>query len=254
MTLMGIGVLRHEIEQHSRDGMHLGRNLELDARSLSYLVSESVTLKPAEWLAPIPTLDQGQLGSCTGNAGARHLAQLYGPADFTNIELHSLKLSGVDAVEDEDFAIELYHEATIADGFRGSYPPDDTGSSGLGVCKALKKAGLISGYHWATTARAWATMLQHGGTIIGTPWYNSWFEPDPDGFVDAGNWRRSGLAGGHEIYVEALEAWDNTDPAKCIIRFHNSWGDKWGDSGCGRMRMTTYESLKSQIDVKQFTR
>ena len=248
------GIVRWEVPQRSVPGMALGRHLELDARSLSYAVDEATIIKPAEWLAPIPTLDQGNLGSCTGNAGTRHLAALYGAADLAQIVLAGKTLSADDAIADEAFAVEVYHGATIKDGFKGTYPPDDTGSSGLGVCKALKSAKLISSYRWALSARAWATLLQSGGTIIGTPWFNSWFHPTADGFVDTGDWERSGVAGGHELYVEALEAWDDRDPDKCIVRFHNSWGDSWGDHGCGRMRLSTYQTLKSQIDVKQFVR
>ena len=52
----------------------LGRHIELDERSLGYRLQQSPTIKPAEHISPIPILDQGNLGSCVGNAATRHLA------------------------------------------------------------------------------------------------------------------------------------------------------------------------------------
>jgi hypothetical protein len=97
-------------------------------------------------------------------------------------------------------------------------------------------------------------LLQRGSIMFGTPWYNAWFEPDADGFVDAGGperWEPSGVAGGHEICVIALESWDERDPGKSVVRFPNSWNESWGVNGYGRMRLSTYNALRKQIDVKQ---
>jgi hypothetical protein len=256
MPLITNGRLLHEYEEQVHPGMRLGRHQELDARSLSYLAQAAppVPIKPMEWKPCIPTLDQGQLGSCTGNAGTYHLSQLYGTAGLGSVHLGGKTLSTSDAKANEQFAVELYHEATIKDGVQGTYPPDDTGSSGLGVCRALKAAKLITSYQWATSAEAFANLLQRAGCIIGVPWYESWFHPDSQGFVDAGNWESSGVAGGHEIYVEALEAWNASDLSQSVIRFHNSWGDSWGDHGCGRMRLSTYDGLRQHIDVAQAVR
>jgi hypothetical protein len=245
----------HRIEETPDNPYRLGRHIELDPRSLLYATAETPhPIKPLEWLAPIPTLDQGQLGSCVGNAATRHLAALLGVSGIAEAALAGKTLSATDARQDEQFAVEVYHESTVADGYPGTYPPTDTGSSGLGACRALKKAGLIHSYHWATTLRAWATLMQKGGTIIGVPWYEAWFSPSNDGFVDNGNWQDSGIAGGHEVYVEAIEAWDDQDPSKAIFRVHNSWGDGWGDHGCFRMRGSTYNVIRPQTDIKQFVR
>ena len=253
MTLVSNGVLLQRYDETPGD-LRLGRHLELDAHSLAYTVEEleaKVPIKPQEWMSGLKTLDQARLGSCTGNAGTYHLAQLYG-ADLSAIKLNGLSLTNYDAVADEKFAVELYSEATTLDGFPGTYPPDDNGSSGLGICRALKAKGLVKGYQWAVTLQGLATMLQKRGCIIGTPWYHAWFQPDVQGFVDSGNWKASGIAGGHEIYIEALEAWNDAQPTLSVIRFRNSWGEGWGDKGAGRMRLATYAALKQQIDVKQY--
>jgi hypothetical protein len=121
------------------------------------------------------------------------------------------------------------------------------------VCRALRGAGLIDGYVWATSLTGLGTMLQRAGAVLGTPWYDAWFQPDADGFVDSDPaWPASGLAGGHEVYLAALESWDDRDPSRSVVRFVNSWGAGWGAGGCGRLRLSTYLALRSQIDVKQY--
>ncbi|NED51184.1 hypothetical protein G3I24_09730, partial [Micromonospora aurantiaca] len=63
------------------------------------------------------------------------------------------------ASTDEDQARALYSAATRLDEFDGEWPPTDTGSSGLGVAKACKRAGLISGYRHAFGLNAALTAL-----------------------------------------------------------------------------------------------
>jgi hypothetical protein len=247
------GTLRLQYDERVHDGMRLGRNLELDARSLRYTVAEARRIVPAEHVTPIPIMDQSSLGSCTGNAGTYHLAALYG-INFATVRLLMYTLSS-DAINNEKFAIELYHEATILDGFPGAYPPEDTGSSGLGICRALKQRHLITGYSWALSTRGVASMLQHGGAIMGMPWLEAFFEPGQNGFIDANpRWADSEVAGGHEVYIEALESWSDTYPDQSVIRLCNSWGTSWGDHGRFRMRLGTYNLLRQQVDVKQFSR
>jgi len=237
--------------------MFLGRNIELDARSLNYQVEPAKVIQPKEWLPSISTLDQGQLGSCTGNAGTYHLSNLYAN-DLGSIRLSDRRmiytLEPDNAEMNQRFAVTTYHLATQRDGFRGVYPPSDTGSSGLAVCKALLEKKLITRYVWATSIIGMGSLFQHGGLIVGMPWFNAWFEPDNDGFIDSKDWRRSGTAGGHEIYFEALEAWNESDLNQSIVRFRNSWTETWGDQGCGRLRLSTYRAVMSYCDAKQFRR
>lgn len=252
------GRLLHRFDEAVREGARLGRHLELDARSLAYAVERELEallrsphIRPVEHLPTIGILDQGNLGSCTGNAGAYALSSLVGSERLSQVRLDGLGLSSDDATANERFAVALYHEATVEDGFPGTYPPDDSGSSGIGVCRALKRAELIGRYRWATTARGFAAMLQDGGVMLGLPWYSAFFDPSPAGFIDADlRWMQSGIAGGHEVFCEAIEAWDNRDLNRCILRFSNSWSRGWGASGRGRLRMSTYEAIKQQCDVK----
>lgn len=248
------GVLLHKYEQNHRPKMYLGRHLELDARSLQYTINIDEMrkpIKPVDWPSPIPILDQGKRGSCVGNAGTRMVAWLH-REDLSKARLNGHDLVA-DAQVDEVYAVELYHQSTVNDGFPGTYPPDDTGSSGLGACRALKKAGLLGGYVHATSLRGLAALLQTGPLMWGMPWMDAFFSPAGTGsFIDKDpNWQASGIAGGHEIYGRGIETWDDHDPSKVVLVFDNSWDTSWGDQGSFRMTGATYNKLRQQIDVMQ---
>lgn len=247
----------------------LGRTQVLDERSLPHTIERQTTrpkIKPIDHPISIGILDQSnllsqglrvsqlvhgakdddELGSCTGNGGTYSLS--------TSPKL-TARVTAVGDTLDERYAIRLYADATRADEFTDeAWPPTDCGSSGLGICKVLRKRGLVGSYQWATTVEGLGALLQRGSVLMGVPWYNAWFSPDADGFVDASGpdqWLSSGLAGGHEICVVALESWDARDPGKSVIRFPNSWNTSWGANGYGRMRLSTYSTLRKQVDVKQ---
>src|SRR6266702_4592496 len=184
------------LRTYEAEDPRLGRHLELDARTQPYfiekLLAQPVAIKPAEWLPAIPTLDQGhlheqkitdepgdpeELGSCTGNAGTYALSATVGDSGLQNVKLNGLTLTNYRSAPNERFAIELYSQASRADVFGGiGWPSDDRGSSGLGVCKALKAAGLIGSYVWATSLEGIGVLLQNGGLLWGSPWYRAWFE------------------------------------------------------------------------------
>lgn len=246
----------------------LGRHQVLDPRSLPHTIERQETrpkIKPIDHPLGIGILDQSnllaqgirtsqlvrgapdvdELGSCTCQAGTYSLST--SPKLSERVRAAGLTLG-------EPFAIGMYAEVTRADEVSGQWPPEDTGSSGYGVCKVFKRRGLIGSYQWATTAEGLAALLQRGSVLIGMPWFNSFFEPDADGFIDGGDldaWESSGLAGGHELCVTALETWDASDPGKSVIVMPNSWNKGWGDHGYARMHLSTYTALRKQIDVKQ---
>src|SRR6478735_807104 len=72
--LLDHGFLYHKFEEDIHEGMRLGRNLWLDGRSLAFMIENDVheMSKPVNekiWDRQLAILDQGDLGSCTGNAG-----------------------------------------------------------------------------------------------------------------------------------------------------------------------------------------
>jgi hypothetical protein len=263
-------VLIRKYPVHSK----LGRHQRLDPRSLNFVeTGAGVHLGTVDHEPPCPVLDQEDLhaqgisvrtvfpdarglddadalGSCVGNATVAHASQMVGMA--------ALDLPVGDAVAAEVLAIRRYHRATQLDeDLADQYPSVDCGSSGLGSAKACKADRLISGYRHATTARGVVALLQTNTAVIGMPWFNQMFSPDRDGFIDSGQWQRSGIAGGHELCLTAVEALvlhddGSIDLARTVLRVRNSWGRSWGDHGSGRMRLSTYQALRRQIDVVQF--
>lgn len=249
--LLDSGKLYLKYDEEPRAGARLGRNLWLDGRSLAHMVENDVhamgkALSNQSWERVIPVLDQGQLGSCTANAGTGAL----GTQPFYDAAGRAA-LPSSDAAELEKYAVQLYEEATVVDGYPGQYPPDDTGSSGLAICKVLKTRKIIKGYRWARSPYGFLQLLQNGPVLQGMPWYKAFFEPDKDGFIDADpNWTGSGIAGGHEIEAVGVEL-DPKDAFNSVVTYVNSWGTGWGDGGRFRMRLGTYEKL-SGVDLKQY--
>ena len=253
--LLDEGLLYHKYEEHAPPDMRLGRNMWLDGQTLSHMIENSVAAMSTKmttqlWQRHIPILDQGNLGSCTGNAGTGAL----GTDPLYNAGGKAALPRPANAQTLEQFAVKLYEDATVIDGYPGTYPPDDTGSSGLAICKVLKNRKTITGYRWARTAHGFLQLLQRGPVLQGMPWYNAFFTPSSaasGAFIDAdANWSSSGIAGGHEVEAIGVDI-DDHDAFESAIIYANSWGASWGDQGCFRMRLRTYEALTG-IDLKQF--
>lgn len=202
-------------------GRRLGRHVDHDPRSLAYLVPEAATVTTVVWQRVVPVFDQGQVGSCTGNAAAGVLGTV--PFDAT---------LPAGLLDDEAEALKLYSAAEVIDG-AGPYPPADQGSSGLSVAKAAKNAGLISGYQHITSVAAAHTAIACGPFIVGTDWHDGMDNPDAHGVVQAtGNVR-----GGHEYECVGYHA--DTD----LWEFVNSWGPSYGLAGHFFYSSATFAAL-----------
>ncbi|MFD1274828.1 hypothetical protein ACFQ51_34645 [Streptomyces kaempferi] len=155
----------------------LGRHVHHDPRSLDYAhgVLPTSAIKTVDWTRRVPHFDQGQLGSCTGNAATG----LLGTDSATRSGFTSVTLDGNVLPVDEDLAVKVYSLATQLDEFDGAYPPTDTGSSGLGAAKALVKLGLAARYTHAFSLDALKSALQTGPVMVGTTWLESMFDVDP---------------------------------------------------------------------------
>jgi hypothetical protein len=203
----------------------LGRKVNHDSRSLSYgFNTKGLSIVSVVHNRLIPILNQLQTSSCTGNAGIGAI----NTAPF--IQNASPYYS-----PDENGALKLYRDAEIIDGGVG-YPPEDVGSSGLSIAKALTNAGLISGYQHTFTLN---DALMAGSLypfITGINWYSDMFNPDPDGRVHpTGN-----IVGGHEIVLSEI------DVPNGKIFFTNSWGNTWGVNGRFYLTWADYATLLGQ--------
>ncbi|MCU1617349.1 MAG: hypothetical protein JWO98_4889, partial [Frankiales bacterium] len=188
---------------------------------------ETGTPTTARWDRRTPVLDQGNLGSCTGNATVGVL----GSEPFYDTLAPSVR----DQL-DEAKAVRVYSLATELDGFDGTYPPDDTGSSGLAAAKAAKQLGLISGYQHITSLAAAHAAIVAGPFITGVNWYEGFDNPDARGVVKISG----SVRGGHEFEVIGYDA------ATGMWEAVNSWGPSYGVGGHFYFSDATFTRLLSE--------
>lgn len=208
-------------------GRFFGRNVNHDGRSVAFRVNRSAAPTSKAWPRHIPILDQGNLGSCTGNATVGALGS--GP----NWDALS---DAQRALLNEALAVEIYSDATVVDDAPGSYPPDDTGSDGLSVAKVATTDGFISGYrHIMSLGEAYAAILD-GPFIVGSIFTAKMETPDGNGLVTP----TGAVLGGHEWLMREYDAdrdWWTAD---------NSWSADWGIDGSFRMTSKTLAYLLAQ--------
>jgi hypothetical protein len=231
----------YRVSCYVKDGLSIERKNDISIEQYDGMV----------YCAEVPTYHtlvtrrQGKVlisGNCTGFAGTGWLGTDRkgvtggGTVAITTTAAASSQgifNAGVHMLNDA-FGVKLYSLATRLDSINGTYPPTDTGSSGIGIAKALVALGLSTTYQHAFSMDALNSALQSGPVLIGVPWYNSCYRPDSSGLIPVD--KGSGLAGGHEL---ELVAWDGTDRYKVA----NSWGDRWGVSGYGYFNTAGLTSL-----------
>jgi len=227
----------------------LGRSVNHDSASRAYPIPErDVEIRTVQHRRYAPIFDQGQVGSCTGNAGVGCTAT--GPLGLLMVTAKPRY------TWDEDGAVALYSRATALDDYNGTYPDEDTGSDGLSVAKALKEAGEISGYLWAFSPTTMRTALMATPRITGIAWYKGMFSPQPTGEVTV----TDALAGGHEIVVTGYTLMGAAPSSDDKVWFDNSWGTNWGvhrpgqdNAGSFWMKFGAYADLLADNgDVTQF--
>lgn len=222
----------------------LGRHVRHDSESRRYAYDTSgLALVSTKHTRRIPVLDQGQLGSCTGNAGIGCLGTDPFYATIPSRVQPLLVAQGAYPFT-EAGAVELYSDATAADDYPGQYPPTDTGSDGISIAKVLKAHGQISGYQHTFSLQDALLALTQTPFITGTNWYQGMFDADPDGRVHPGG----DLAGGHEYVADQL------DVEQQRIWFTNSWGTGFGIDGRFYLTWDDFGTLLGQQgDVTVFT-
>lgn len=139
-----------------------------------------------------------------------------------------------------DDALEVYSRATQLDPWPGSWPPEDTGSSGLAACQASVEFGLISSYSWifSGTAGIYAALTQGKPVGVGTWWLENMFEIDHmSGLIDCSGPR----VGGHQFTIVGYRKKLDAFIGMCW------WGPSWGMDSQGRflIRRASLQDLLS---------
>lgn len=118
----------------------------------------------------------------------------------------------------------FYAGAQRRDEWEGS---DYDGTSGLGLCRYLRRHGFIQAFHWCFSLEEYLLTLSYVGPIgLGAMWKHPMYYPDADGFVSFSG----DDAGGHEF--ELLGVNMEQEYVDCM----NSWGSSWGVNGRFKLR------------------
>ena len=202
-------------------GRRLGRNVVHDPRSLTFTAERAAEITSVDHSTVGLPLDQGNVGSCTANAlcGALNSDPDHGEKTYVEAD-----------------AVQLYVWETTLEG--EPYPAHDPGGSGLEVCKAARKHGLIHSYAHAFGLQHALEALTLRPVISGFNWYTSFDQPDADGLIaitpDAT------VRGGHEVVAVGI------DVDQKLVKFVNSWGPGYGVGGRFQMSFDTWRQLLAE--------
>lgn len=213
----------------------LGRHVHHDERSRAFAhkATPGRVLKSVRHQRHIPILDQGNVGSCTGNSATGNLGT---SGIFDGLPPKHPAL-------DESLALGIYSDAEKIDGGKG-LPSEDEGSSGLSAAKATKARGLCGEYRHAFSVDDALDALQDGPLMTGMDWHTDMDNPDAHGLVKIGG----SIRGGHEPeideYVCAGDPYaDGVLAAVPLLGLPNSWGPSWGYQGRFYMTVDDFRKL-----------
>lgn len=228
------------IEQSPDVPFPLGRHVEHDDASRSYLAATAARVTGSVFHKHRgASTNQRNLGACVGFTGADYLMS----APLVRKTDHFVDADGV----------RFYELATQLDNVPGSYPPDDTGSSGLGLGKALKQLGLITSYDHCFGIDHVRGALQLRPVAVGLHWYRSMFTPTSEGIISSIG---GSLDGGHEF---TILGYDETRDLWACLNHWAPWGVRIAEAGIhsSGFWLTTpvlTRLLNEQGDAMTFTR
>ena len=167
--------------------------------------------------------DQGSIPACTGFAAVHWLNA--GPVRNNNVE------EGGDSSTPEEDPYEIW--GLSQERLWGKRDPNE-GSQNTVAMEVLRDMGYISAYYHAEGSSGGANpgrgdlavrdiqdcLLYKGPVVVGTPWWNSMFFPNRDGFITIDRTKYS--TGGHAYLLSGInvtEGW---------VELKNSWGPDWG--------------------------
>jgi hypothetical protein len=112
------------------------------------------------------------------------------------------RISGVVFAMDQ--AHKIYHSATTLDPFKGAWPPDDTGSSGLASAKAAQQLDIGKEYlHVFNGADEIVQLIQENHVVsVGSWWYDGMFYPNAQKIIEP----TGPQVGGHQYAARGYDA------------------------------------------------
>jgi hypothetical protein len=201
-----------DADPRHRLGRHIHRPDDFEARLNTVVPAKAGVQVSKTYTRHTSPFDQGNVGSCTGNATA-------GALD-TDPFWHT----GINYLEPD--ALKFYSLATHYNPPPPQwYPPNDTGSSGPAVAQAVEALGLISGFGHTTTLNDSINSLQVVPGIFGINWMTSFDNPLSTGECPLTPGAQ--VRGGHEIQSFELDMTNER------LWFYQSWGATWGGLGNG---------------------
>lgn len=171
----------------------LGRNIVHDERSRAFPLLTPIDKstwrdKAVRIYDPIPNPNQ-TIGNCTGCAKAMEFN-----AVGNRVAGRVLKMVNATA---------FYARATEIDPFPGTYPPEDTGSSGLAAAKAAVEQGYGGEYRWLFRGADEIVQAVMDGHVVnvGTWWYEGMMPHDYSRLVHPTGMK----VGGHQWIVRGYD-------------------------------------------------
>lgn len=241
----------------------LGRHIHHDPMSRQFAFeARAATLAAIRHFRQVEIFDQGNLGSCVGNAA---LGILGTEPYFSAIKTAGMMLGDGVRIDDgkghqdlsipftEDGAVWLYSDITQHDPFPGYYKPgdkdsQDTGSDGLSAAKVLKALGVVPAYKHTFSLNTALAALQEYPLMVGTNWTADMFKPDQFGIIQP----FGQVVGGHEWIVDQylpagapFRSRSGTTQAP-MIGGTTSWGTSFGDGGRFYMSTAAFGTLLKQ--------
>ena len=204
----------HVVTADQRDP-RLGRQCVHDPRSRSFAAPRTGAARrdiAHRVYDPTPNPNQPR-GNCTGCAEA-----MMGNAKGNRRSGVILRMADADRI---------YSRATQLDPWPGSWPPTDTGSSGLAAAKAAVELGHGESYEWYFGIDHTLGGLQHHALSAGTWWTEGLFEPDPRTKLVRPTGQK---VGGHQYLLRAYDVTSKLTVGQHRIGLRCWWGgyrDVW---------------------------
>lgn len=171
-------------------------------------------------------LNQGSTGTCVGQACKGHMlsapVQVAGPMD-------------------KPTAFDFYDWAIVNDPFLDNDPERDPGRTFGTTINAGMKAmrdgyGVIAEWRWAFDLQDILDWLAFKGPVVfGVDWFDGFFSPDAEGFIN-----KSGSANSGHAFI--VIGYDESHPRPHVVCV-NSWGSRWGQSGVFRIALPLVQEL-----------